>query len=524
MDPQAPSPAAPTGAPDVPVPDVRLLDLMRDDLADYTVDGVRELLGAVAHDALAREQPWPARWVVADAVAKGEPLAPVVQALLLGRPVARRRLDAALPRLGVDGAARLGLVRTAGNDPDDEVCPLVDLRPYAAVDGLGTAHWWVASDLSGQAVLGPLRSDYVLGVGGASMTLARCAFRRPARRVLDVGTGGGVQSLHASRHAGSITATDLSRRALGFARFTLALNRVPADLRRGDLLEPVIGETFDQVVSNPPFVITPRRAGVPAYAYRDAGLVGDAVVERLVTEVGRVLAPGGTVQLLGNWEHRRGEPWQARVGGWLDRAGLDGWVIQRDVQDPAQYAELWIRDGGQPDTTAYAAQYRAWWEDFAARGVEAVGLGLIVLRRPDDGEAPIVRRLEEALGGGQNPGLGDHLADCLDAQAWLDRASDDDLLAASLVAAPDVTDERYHRPGEEDPEVVLLRQGGGFGRTVQASTALAAFVGACDGELSAGRIAAALAVLAERELADVVTDLLPAVRALIADGFLRRGS
>src|SRR5206468_7044146 len=104
---------------------------------------------------------------------------------------------------------------------------------------------------------------HVLGVGGASLMLARCAFRRPVGRVLDLGTGCGVQALHAARHAGSVTATDVSARALAFAAFTLALNGVRAQLRQGDLLEPVRGEVFDQVVSNPPFVITPRAAGVP---------------------------------------------------------------------------------------------------------------------------------------------------------------------------------------------------------------------------------------------------------------------
>ena len=43
--------------------------------------------------------------------------------------------------------------------------------------------------------------------------------------------------------------------------------------------------------------------------------------------------------------------WRERVGQWLDGTGLDAWVIQRDVQDPAQYAETWARDGGhQPGT------------------------------------------------------------------------------------------------------------------------------------------------------------------------------
>ena len=61
-----------------------------------------------------------------------------------------------------------------------------------------------------------------------------------------------------------------------------------------------------------------------------------------------MLAPGGIAQLIGNWEHRRGEPFEDRVTAWLDESGLDGWVVQRELQDPAQYAELWMRDGGDP--------------------------------------------------------------------------------------------------------------------------------------------------------------------------------
>nr|WP_198526327.1 hypothetical protein [Cellulosimicrobium sp. MM] len=142
------------------------------------------------------------------------------------------------------------------------------------------------------------------------------------------------------------------------------------------MLEPVAGERFDLVVSNPPFVITPRAAGgaLPDYEYRDGGRSGDDLVRDLVTGVGAVLEPGGVAQLLGNWEHRRGVPWDERVGAWLDEAGLDGWVVQREVLDPAEYAETWIRDGGttpEREPAAWAAAYGAWLDDFAARDVEA---------------------------------------------------------------------------------------------------------------------------------------------------------
>jgi hypothetical protein len=318
-----------------------------------------------------------------------------------------------------------------------------------------------------------------------------------------------------------VTATDVSARALAYARLTLALNGVGerVDQRQGDLLEPVRGEAYDLVVSNPPFVITPRAHGVPPYEYRDGGLVGDELVRRLVTGIREILAPGGVAQLLANWEHHSGEPWTERVEAWLAASGLDGWVVQREVQDPAEYAELWIRDGGRQDTQTHARLHRAWLEDFAARGVEAVGFGLVTLRRPVGDAKPRLRRVEEARGGAERP-LGAHLAACLAAADWLAGIGDDELLQARLRVAGDITEERFHTPGEADPEVILLRQGGGYGRVVRADTALTAFVGACDGELTGAQIAGALARLLERPVTDIVTGLLPAVRSLVADGFL----
>ena len=502
--------------PAPPRPEQRDVETLRADVAAWTVDAVHDLLGPVAQAAMAREEAVPALRILRNR--PEDAVAALTATFVLGRPIARRRLAAALPRLGVDGAARLGIVEAAGEGAEDEVRALVDLRPYAAEDAAGTAAWWVASDLGELATGRPLGPEHVLGVGGASITLARCTIRTPVGRVLDVGTGCGVQALHASRHAAAVVATDLSTRALAFARLNLALNGVRADLRQGDLLEPAGAVGFDLVVSNPPFVITPRTPSVPAYTYRDAGLAGDDVVRRLVTGVGAVLEPGGVAQLLGNWEDRDGEPWAERLAAWLDASGLDGWVVQREVQDPAQYAELWMRDGGDPEPGRRRQLYEAWLDDFASRNVEAIGFGLITLRRPVHG-VPTLRRIEDLLGPLEEP-VGEHVATCLAASDWLRATSDDALLAARLRVAGDVTEERYHRPGEEHPTVVLLRQGGGFGRVVRASAALAGLVGACDGELPIGAITSALADLLDEPLGELTQRLLPGVRGLVGDGLL----
>lgn len=499
------------------------LPSLRADLQAFTHDAVADVLGEVAQAALAREQALPARRA---ARASTDPVATLLRLFVLGERVTRGALDRALPSAGAAGALELGLVAAAGAAGDDEVAPLVDLRPYEASDAGGVARWWLASDLGELATGRELHEDHVLGVGGASVTLAQLTVRQPVGRVLDLGTGCGVQALHAARHARQVVATDLSARALAFAAFNARLAGAELDLREGSLFEPVAGETFDLVVSNPPFVITPAAAyaaGLPVMSYRDAARQGDGLVADVVTQMGAHLAPGGIAQLLGNWEHHDGEDWRERVAGWAAAAGLDCWVVQREVQDPAEYAWTWLRDGGvRPGDPAVDAVLTAWLEDFEARGVTGVGFGYLLLRRsrttPTSGQVPW-RRLE-ALDGPVRQPLGGHLAEVLGAHDWLAARDDTALAAERLVVAGDVTEERHLRPGDPHPSIILLRQGGGFGRTYAPGTLVAGAVGACDGDLTVGQVIGGLAVVLDQPADVVAAEVLPAVRDLVLDGFL----
>ncbi|QFG67602.1 DUF7059 domain-containing protein [Ornithinimicrobium pratense] len=491
----------------------RLLAGLREDLreAAYTVDGLDHLLGPVASGALYREQPLPA--TRATAAVGGQPAACLLRCFVLGLPVDAPDLAAALPRTGTGGLLELGLVRRAENGALRATC---DLRPY----GTEEEAWWVASDLSELAIGGPLSTDHVLGIGGASTTLASWAPRPRVRRALDLGTGCGVQALHLAGHATERTVTDLSGRALAFARFTLALNNIDAAVRRGSLLEPVRGERFDLIVSNPPFVITPRRADVPLYEYRDGGAAGDALVAGLVRDLPAHLEPGGVAQLLANWELRAGEDWRERLGGWLGGTGLDAWVVQREVQDVAEYAETWARDGGhRPGTPGFDALYVAWLDDFAARGVERVGFGVLTLQRPASPREPW-HDLVEVPHPVTAP-MGPTVLAGLQARTWLAEHDEDDLLDIAWRVADDVTEERVGRPGAVDPAVIQLRQGGGLRRLVRLDTLTAGLVGACDGELTARQLCSGLAVLTEAPVEDVVRAVLPLLRELVADGLLR---
>ena len=75
---------------------------------------------------------------------------------------------------------------------------------------------------------------------------------------LDIGTGSGAiaLALAAEGLSRSVTATDISRPALAVARRNAGAlaDRATVDFRAGSLLSPVAGETFDLVLSNPPYL------------------------------------------------------------------------------------------------------------------------------------------------------------------------------------------------------------------------------------------------------------------------------
>ncbi|MFI2202943.1 methyltransferase [Streptomyces sp. NPDC020192] len=491
--------------------------------ASFTADGLLELLGAPAYAALARSETVPAL----RATRGDTPLETLVRLFLLQQPVPYARVAHVLP---AEEALDAGWLTRVGGD---EVAATVDVRPYGGPAG---EDWFIVSDLGcavgGAGGIGQRDEGVVLGVGGASTTLAGITVRMPVDSALDLGTGSGIQALHAAQHATRVTATDLNPRALHITALTLALSDAPAaDLREGSLFEPVRDdETFDLIVSNPPFVISPARLPPPSaeslhdapliarLTYRDGGMGGDDLCRSLVQQAGERLNEGGFAQFLANWQHVAGEDWQDRLRSWVPR-GCDAWIVQREVQDVTQYAELWLRDAGdhRGDPAEYQARYDAWLDEFEARKVKAVGFGWITLRRT--GSAQPVVTLEEWPHPVEQP-LGDTIRAHFERLDYLRGHDDAALLEGHFKLAAEVVQEQVGLPGAEDPEHVVLRQHRGMRRATKVDTVGAGFAGVCDGTLSAGRILDAIAQLVGEDPV-LLRDRTPAqIRLLVEQGFL----
>lgn len=568
--------------------------LLRADLAQsgWGVESVEALLGPVAAAALQRELRAPALRVVRRALAAGAgatragaastssdrpspatgatstssaanapqdsdvagyKVAVLTALFMLGEPVGAAALETALPRTGVAGALAIGLVvPTQSASGEQRYAPAVDLRPHEAEDAHGSVRWWVASDL-GELVTGQaLAPDHVLGIGRAGLTLAALTPRKPVETALDLGVGCGIQTLYLLRHVRQVVATDISTRALEFTAFNVALAGVDSarvQLRQGNLLEPVAGQRFDLIVSNPPFVITPpsvRQAGLPLMEYRDAG---GPILPVLVRGLEDHLNPDGVAVMLGNWEHREGTSWRTSVNQWIGKS-LDAWIIQREVQDPVEYAAMWLRDGGltpERSGVAFENALAAWQEDFDSRQVSGVGMGYLVFHAPSvaatsgpggtalegqtapeepasDAAAPgaVVepwRVLEEVPTSGQGA-LGEHVAQVIAAHEALRGLDDAQVAALKLRTASGLSKEEALTPTPV-PTAPVIRQAEGFGRVIAVGMPEVALLSASDeGLLTVAQIAAAVASLTSEDPAAVLADMVAATRTFAHAGMV----
>ena len=127
----------------------------------------------------------------------------------------------------------------------------------------------------------------------------------PEPRILDIGTGSGNLAVTLAKllPAALITATDQSADALKIAATNAAKHGVTERVRflHGDLCAPLPpGESFDLIVSNPPYIAREEMPNLPPgvrdFEPRlalDGGPGGFAVFDRLIGEVPAWLKPGG---------------------------------------------------------------------------------------------------------------------------------------------------------------------------------------------------------------------------------------
>lgn len=469
--------------------------------AEFTADGVLGLIGAQAYSALSRDEFVSARRSL-DGV--NTVLADLIRLFVVDDVLPVASLSVGFP---LDEVRDLGLV-----EGEQQIHAVVDVRPYGEPD----TDWFVVSDHSagrGAVVKEEVDSDHVLGVGGASLTLARITPRTPVGRALDIGTGCGVQALHLSRHCTAVVATDNNARALRCADLTAALAGFEWDVREGSFLEPVAGETFDLIVSNPPFVISPGHR----YTYRDAGYPADDLGRQLVAQLPHYMSDDGVAVLLANWLHVDGQEWRDRVTEWVADTGCSAWIAQREVQDPTEYVGMWLRDAGHAGADQ-DRRYLEWLEALESWGTQAIGFGWIVLKKSDN---PWIH-IEDVAGARRQPS-GEEVTAVLTARDALEGTDAVTMLSSRPQVAPGVvvrSEDRYVEGGTWASGPAMLSRPDSWRQDQFLDAVTRTLISHCDGvstvEKAIERAAGELAM----DEAEVLAVGLFRLRELVGQGFL----
>ena len=340
---------------------------IRDTLAaaGYDDRGVTEALGAGL-------SPLPEKKlaVLLRRTSGGTPLETLIRLFILGVRVGLGPAKAALGPMGPQWWAQRGLVNLVG----DDVEATVQLRCY---QGLVVAFDFLRR---GGSALSP---EYVMGISASSLTLAGLTVRRPSRSTLDLGTGSGFQAFVAAGHSDRVIATDRNPRAVEIATFNARLNGLAnVECREGDLFEPVARETFDLIVSNPPFIVSPDNI----FYFLHSGMSGDEVCRTIAREAPGHLADGGYFQFLANWTVGAGEDWRGRLAEWFDGTGCDALVLRRGSTAPDEYAAIWIESEG--GDVGFEQSFSAWMDYYDGLGVQSIDSGLVTMRRSGGPTSP----------------------------------------------------------------------------------------------------------------------------------------
>ena len=217
-------------------------------------------------------------------------------------------------------------------------------------------------------------------------------------------------------------------------------------------------------------------------------------MQQLLTGVPEHLRPGGEFVSLINWEVHWGSDRFARPASWVERlAGVHAWLIAREVMAPLDYAMMWARDGGSAQhSSEFDTRVTAALRDFQERKTVAVVMGSVRIIAAETKHSHRAATITGQLAAGD---VGDELSRIHRLAVELENLRLQQFLGHHFITQGSPQEHRRYRPGQESPNKLWLSVASPFAQQFEVDPLVAAAVGASDGDLTLGQIAAALAEL-----------------------------
>lgn len=482
--------------------DPRYLTLLRDvfDRVGYNEESIERALPKSLNGNATTEGATP---IVLRAIAADTPLGILVRIFLLGIAIPRETLTALFGPELFDGLLQGGFLEES---PDGIVCPVL-VHPirgfYLVYDHVKAKHT-------------PIAKYLVMGVGTSSLTPANAAPRRPYRRGLDVGCGGGFQSFHLAQHCDEVVALDINPRALSLGRAAAVLNRTPnIDFRLSNFYAAVEGEKFDLIISNPPFVISPESE----FHYRDGGLGGDGVTETVIRGVTNYLTEGGIAVVICEWIALHGADPHDRPKQWVTGSGCDMWVYSNQEDDLVSYAMSWLRAyRAHLSPQEFHRLFDRWIDYYESLNISGIQTGLVVMRKRTGDNWIFFDEAVSVIRGR----WGETLLQLLDIHTLLHSSTVDQLLdqpykLASAVRMRHVYEQAGNRWASAEAEIYLQEPLPYSGRIDQYTAGLLV---RCDGTVPLRQLVADMGELVGVSFPEIVEAAMPILQGLLQRGYL----
>ena len=247
-------------------------------------------------------------------------------------------------------ARRIALTAAAALSGESEAKFLADPNQRVNIDGVERCAAQLAADVPYNTLRArPEFCDMTFHVDGSVLIprpeteelvlwAEQCAADHRNPRILDVCTGSGCIAIVLAAHLpqAKVTALDISHAALETARRNASMNGVRIRFIEDDALNGVpslAGETFDIIVSNPPYIphseIESMHVNVTRYEPHEALFVDDAdplVFYRAIARAARtMLSEGGSLLFEVH------EAWAERTAEMLRREGFGQTEVRIDL-------------------------------------------------------------------------------------------------------------------------------------------------------------------------------------------------
>jgi SAM-dependent methyltransferase len=203
--------------------------------------------------------------------------------------------------------------------------------------------------------------DAVMGAGGTTADLIHAAYPRTRKKsALDVGCGAGTAALLLASEVDRAVGVDINPRAIVLSKLNARLNGIEnVEFFCGDLFAPVAGETFDLIVSQPPFVSVPDEGEQVTFLH--GGRRGDEITMRMLAELPAHLAPGGRAVVLLDYPQIGDDTPASRVRGAIGN-GPDALLLVSSPKDLDEYCTFYAAERYPalgPEFERQAMQHRA---------------------------------------------------------------------------------------------------------------------------------------------------------------------